>query len=185
MATASDTPRMALAPRRDLFGGAIQFDHGRVDVKLVFGIHAADSFEDFAIDGFDCLLDTLAKIALAAVTQFDSFMRASRRARGNGGAAKAAVFEMDVDFDGRVAPAVENFAADDVDDCSHDLFPASNMVVEDGPVIIHGPEITMAGPEQLRPGTRPSRKIHKASVQRFATASNASSVSRRRGMSFR
>src|SRR5688572_32807164 len=56
-------------------------------------------------------------------------MRAGGSARGDGGAAEAAVFEMNVDFDSRIAPAIENFAADDVDDCSHDLFPASNMVV--------------------------------------------------------
>ena len=64
-------------------------------------------------------LDALAEIALAAVAQFDRLMRAGRGAGRHRGAAHRAVFQHDVDLDGRVAAAVEDFAADDVDDGGH------------------------------------------------------------------
>ncbi len=37
------------------------------------------------------------------------------------GAAERAIFQHDVDLDGGIAPAVEDFAADDVDDGGHDV----------------------------------------------------------------
>ena len=86
---------------------------------LVLGLHAADRLEDLAVDGFDRALDALAEEARAAVAQLDRLVRAGRGAGGHGGAAHRAVFEHDVDLDGRVAAAVENLAADDVDDGGH------------------------------------------------------------------
>src|SRR5690606_2914116 len=107
---------------------AIELDHGLVDLDLVFGIEAADGFEDLAVDGGDGVLDALAEVALAAVAQFDGLMRASRGARGNGRAAETAIFEVHVHFDGGIAAAVENLAADDVDDSSHGYRPVSGFV---------------------------------------------------------
>ena len=46
-------------------------------------------------------------------------MCAGAGAAGDGGAAERAVFQSDIDFDGRIAAAVEDFAADDVDDGGH------------------------------------------------------------------
>ncbi len=94
---------MALAPRTALVVGAVQLDHRVVDFDLVFGIEAADGFVDFAVDEFDGALDTLAEVTRAAVAQFDSLMGAGGRAGGKRGAAEAAVFQMHVDFHGRVA----------------------------------------------------------------------------------
>ncbi len=37
---------------------------------------------DLAVDGFDSLFDALAEVALAAIAQFDGFMRAGRGADG-------------------------------------------------------------------------------------------------------
>ena len=103
-----------------LVGGAVEPDHDLVDLDLGLGIHAADRLEDFAIDGVDRLADPLAEIALlVAVAQLDRFMRTGRGAGGNRGAAQAAVLEHHVDLDGGIAAAVENFAADDVDDGGH------------------------------------------------------------------
>ena len=97
-----------------------------VDGDLVFGIHAGQRIEDLAVDGRDRLGDALAEIArLVAVAQFDRLMRAGRGARRHGGAAHGAVFEHDIDLDGRIAAAVENFAGGDVDDGGHGLAPLS------------------------------------------------------------
>ena len=74
-------------------------------------------------------LDALAEIARAAVAQLDRLMRAGGGAGGHGGAAHGAVFEHDVDFDGRIAAAVENLAADDVDDGGHVRKSLGNKIV--------------------------------------------------------
>ncbi|MCY1298882.1 hypothetical protein D9M70_483890 [compost metagenome] len=103
---------------------AVEFDHGLVDLDLVLGIETADRFEDLAIDGFYGALDALAEVARTTIAQLDSLMRTGRGARRDRRTAEASVFQVHVDLDGRVAAAVQNFSADDVDDCSHDLFPA-------------------------------------------------------------
>jgi len=61
-------------------------------------------------------------VALATIAKLDGFMRAGRRARRNRRAAHAAIFEVDIDFDSRIATAVENLAGDNVGDCGHDSF---------------------------------------------------------------
>ena len=86
---------------------------------LVVGLHAARRVEDLAVDGVDRLAHALAAIALVAIAQLDSLMRAGRGARGHRGAAEGAVLQQDIDLDGRVAAAVENFPADDGSDCGH------------------------------------------------------------------
>ncbi|MOA53710.1 hypothetical protein D3C78_1772090 [compost metagenome] len=48
-------------------------------------------------------------------------MRAGGGAGGNGGTAHGAVFEINVDFNGRIAAAVEDFARDDIGNGSHGL----------------------------------------------------------------
>ena len=55
LATASETPRMALAPRRALVRGAVQLDQRVVDAALVLGVHAGQGVEDLAIDRLDGL----------------------------------------------------------------------------------------------------------------------------------
>src|SRR6185503_3814532 len=87
---------------------------------LTLGLHAADRLEDLAIDGVDRLADALAVIArLVAVAQLDRFVGAGRGARGHRRPAHRAVLKDDVDLNRRVAAAVENLAADNVDDCRH------------------------------------------------------------------
>src|SRR6202034_3302818 len=53
------------------------------------------------------------------IAQLDRLVRAGRGARGNAGTAAGAVGKDNIDFDGRIAAAVENFPADNVDDRSH------------------------------------------------------------------
>ena len=69
--------------------------------------------KNLAVDRIDRLADTFAAIPfLVTVAQLDRFMRAGRRAGRNRGAAERAVFQDDIDFDGGIAAAVEDFAAD-------------------------------------------------------------------------
>jgi hypothetical protein len=97
--------RVGAEPR--LVGRAVEGDHRLVDLDLLLGLEAADGVENVAGDRFDRLLDALAAVAaLVAVAQLDRLVGAGRGARRHGGAAHRAVFEHDVDLDGRVAAAV-------------------------------------------------------------------------------
>ena len=76
--------------------------------------------DDLDIDGLDRLEHALAEIAaLVAVAQLDRLVRAGRGAGRHGGAAHRAVLQHDIDLDRRIAAAVEDLAADDVDDRGH------------------------------------------------------------------
>ena len=70
-----------------------------------------DFVEDLGVDVVDGLGHALAEEGLAAVAQFDRLVRAGRGARGHGGAAEAAVIEHHIDFDRRIAAAVEDLPA--------------------------------------------------------------------------
>ncbi len=111
---------MALAPSRDLFGVPSSAIIALIEAALIGRVHAADRVEDLAVHGGDGVQHALAAIALlVAVAQLDRFMRAGRGAGRHRGAADDAAFQRDVDFDGGIAAAVENLAADDVRDCAH------------------------------------------------------------------
>ncbi len=106
-----------------LVGRAVERNKRLIDLGLRLGVHAAERVVDLAIDRTDRLGDTLAAIArLVAVAQLDRLMRAGRGAGGNRGATLGAVLQDDIDFDGRIAAAVEDLAADDVGDGGHGVF---------------------------------------------------------------
>ncbi len=132
-----------------LVGRAVERDQRLVDLDLGLGIHAADGIENLAVDRVDRLADPLAEIALAAVAQLDRLVRPGRGARRHRGAALRPVLEHDIDLDGRIAAAVEDFAADDVDDCGHGC---SRRILEASPAASTGPP----GPEAAK--TRGGRK---------------------------
>ena len=101
-------------------GGAVQFDHGRINRALFFGFHAGQRVVNLAIHGRDGLEDALAQVtALVAIAQLHCFMGARRRARRHGRAAGAAIFQHHVHFHGRIAAAVEDFAGVNVDNRGH------------------------------------------------------------------
>ena len=106
-----------------LVGRAVELDHRLVDLDLVLGVETADRLEDLAVDGFDGALDALAEITLAAVAKLDRLMRTGRGAGRHRRATKAAVLQVHIHFDGGIAAAVEDFAADDVDDSGHGSLP--------------------------------------------------------------
>ena len=100
--------------------GAVERDHRRVDLGLVLGLHLDHRLGDLAVDRVDRLLDALAEpAALVAVALLDRLVRAGRGARGHRGAADAAILEQHLDLDRRIAAAVEDLAAVDVDDRGH------------------------------------------------------------------
>ena len=104
--------------------GAVELDEGGVDAALVLGVHAGKRVENLAVDAVDSLGDALAEVArLVSVTQLDCLVRTRRGARGHTRTAERAVLEHDVDLHRRVAAAVEDLAADDVDDGGHFALP--------------------------------------------------------------
>ena len=99
---------------------AVEIDHDLVDLHLLFGGHVTQGLEDFAVDGLNRLLHALAEIArLVAVAQLDRLMRAGGGTRGHRRPSQRAILQHDIDLDRRIAAAIENFAADDVDDGGH------------------------------------------------------------------
>jgi hypothetical protein len=100
--------------------GAVQLDHLAVDARLVEDVGADQGAADGAIDVGHRLLHALAEVALlVAVAQFDGLVLAGGGARGDGRAALRAGGQLHIDFYGRVAAGIENFAAQDVDDLRH------------------------------------------------------------------
>ena len=78
-----------------LVGGAVERDHGLVDLDLGLGVHAAQGVENLAVDGLDRLAHALAEIALfIAVAQLDGLVGAGRGARRHAGAAARAVVQV-------------------------------------------------------------------------------------------
>ena len=102
------------------------------------GVHAAEGVEDLAVHRLDGLEHTLAEIArLVAVAQFHSLMRAGGGARRHRRAAHRTVFQHHIDLDRGIAAAIENLAADDVDDGGHDI--VLSCVARRGPGgVLHG-----------------------------------------------
>ena len=88
-AAASDTPRIALAPRRPLLGVPSSVDHRAVDRRLVARRRARDRRGELAVDVGHRLGHALAAAALAAVAQLDGLVLAGGRAGRHRGAAAA------------------------------------------------------------------------------------------------
>ena len=92
-----------------------------VDADLVQRVHADQLVGDLLVDVVDGLGDALAEEQLlVAVAQLPGFVDAGAGAAGDGGPADRAVVERDIDFDGRIAAAIENLAAVDVNNHAHD-----------------------------------------------------------------
>ena len=105
--------------------GAVQLDQGAIDEGLLLGIQAHQRFRDFGIEVLDGAQHALAQItALVAVAQLDGFAGAGGCARRHGRTAHGAGFQQHIAFHGGVAARIQNLAADDIDDCTHDFtFP--------------------------------------------------------------
>jgi hypothetical protein len=98
---------------------AVERDQGLVDGNLVFRLHAGDGIENLRVDRLHGAAHALAAITLAAVAALDRLVRAGRGAGRHRGAADDAVFQQDIDLDGRIAARVEDFACNNVGDRGH------------------------------------------------------------------
>ena len=108
-AAASETPSRALAPSRDLFGVPSRATSSAVEPLLVGGELPMTASAISVVDVGDGLEDALAAVALGvAVAQLVRFVGAGAGAGRHDGAPRAAVFERDLDLDGRVAARVEH-----------------------------------------------------------------------------
>ena len=111
-----------------LVGRAVELDQRVVDAALVLGVHSGERIEDLAVDGIDGLEHAFAEVApLVAVAQLDGFVRAGGGADRHRGAPPRPVLEDDIDLDRGIAAAVQDLAADDVDDGGHELSPANAL----------------------------------------------------------
>jgi hypothetical protein len=112
-----------IRPETALVVGAVEVDQRLVEKGLLGCVEAEHRLADLGVDVLHRAQHTLAEVArLVAVAQLDRLAAAGGGARRHRGATHGARLEQHVAFDGGIAPAVENLAADDVDDGAH-AFP--------------------------------------------------------------
>ncbi len=110
--------------------GTVQGDHGQIDVALVFGVEAQQRVRNLVVDRVYGLEHALAEIAgSVAVAQFDRLVRAGGGAGRDRGAAEAAIVKQHIDLDRRIAAAVQNLAAVNVNDRSHRICSCCGAVL--------------------------------------------------------
>ncbi len=102
-----------------------------VDRDLVVGLVAEQPVEDRTVDVRDRRGDALAEVALPAVAQLDRFVGAGRGTGWHDDGPVGEGLEFDLDFNGGVAAAVEDFPAVDVGDDGH-AFVAGEACSEAG-----------------------------------------------------
>ena len=110
-ATASETPRIAFAPSRPLFGVPSSSISVRSSARLVERVQADDRGGGSRSTLATAFEHALAAPRRAAVAQLDRLVHARRGSGGDGGAPERAGLELDVHLDRRVAPRVEDPAA--------------------------------------------------------------------------
>ena len=118
-ATASETPRIAFAPRRDFVGVPSSSIMAPSSSRCS---RASIPMTRSAISPLTCADgtgDALAEPGVAAVTELDGLVLSRRRSRRDRCGAESTRLEPDLDLDGRVAAGVENLACVDVDDRAH------------------------------------------------------------------
>ena len=100
----------------------VQLDHGGVDKFLIARFEPQDRVGDFAVHVHHGLQNTLAAVALlVAVSEFNRFAHAGGGARGNRRTGDDAAFQVHLGFDRGIAAAVQHFAADDINNGTHDV----------------------------------------------------------------
>ena len=107
-------------PKPALVVAAVKLAKEAVDRDLVEGVAAAQCVGDLAVHGCDGLQDALTpEPVFVAVAQLDSLPCPGRCTRGHRSPSVRAAFEEDLDLDGRVAPAVDDFPSAHVVDSGY------------------------------------------------------------------
>ncbi len=97
-----------------LVRSAVELDHFAIDTALVFSVHPDDRGSNDIGDVFDGVECALAEIAgLVAVAKFNGFMFTRGGAGWDSSASFAAVGQINVGFDGRIATRVEDLSSED------------------------------------------------------------------------
>ena len=92
--------------------GAVEGEHGVIELALVAGVHAFQLGGDHLVDVVDRFEHALAGVAcLVAVAQLHGFVLAGGGSAGHGSAAAGAAFQDDIGFDGRISTGIQNFTA--------------------------------------------------------------------------
>ena len=118
-ATASDTPRIAFAPRLPLFSVPSICFMSRSIMRLLARVHPFDFLGD-DVDVVDGVANAFAEVAfLVAVAKLERLARTGRRARRHGRAAERARLQQAVDFDGRIAARIEDLTREKLFDLEH------------------------------------------------------------------
>ena len=115
--------------------GAVEIDQRAIEEGLLVRVEPHYGLGNFGVDVLAGFQHTFAAIAMTVaggwprvgvVPQLDRFARAGRCARGHRSAPEHAGLEQHVALHRRIAPAVDDLAADDVNDCTH-VFPVSGF----------------------------------------------------------
>ena len=120
-ASASDTPRIAFAPRRALVRRAVELDE-HASIAAWSTLVADERRRDLPVHVADRLVTPLPPTR-AAVTQLDRFVRPGRRAARHRRAAAVTALELELHLHRRVAPRVEDLACVDATDGSSRSVP--------------------------------------------------------------
>jgi len=103
---------------------AVELDHSLVDVDLIHRVEADELVGDDFVDIRDGLLDALSHIdRFVAVAKLPRLVHAGARPARHGSRADRVVIERDIDFDRRIAPAVEDLASVNLNDHAHGESP--------------------------------------------------------------
>ena len=103
-----------------LVGGAVERNQSFVDDDLIFRLIAKQSLGDFAVHAFDSRQNALAHVAFGVpVALLDRLMGAGGGSGGNRRAARRAILQRHIDFNGGVSARIQDFAGVDVDDFGH------------------------------------------------------------------
>ena len=88
---------------------------------------------DLFVDVGDRLLHAFAEVKrFVAVAQLPGLVHAGAGAAGHGGRADRAVVQRDIDFDRRIAAAVENLPSVNVNDHAHGIFAFLAQILASG-----------------------------------------------------
>ena len=103
--------------------GAVQSNHGCVNSALVGSLDTDDLFSDFFDDRLYSTQNALAQVdGLVAVATLNGLPLTGGCARGHGCACECAVFEQNLNLNGRVAAGIQDLACVNCGNNSHGLF---------------------------------------------------------------
>ena len=110
--TSERTGQDGVGPQVRFVLGAVGLDHRMIDRRLVGHVEVDQRLGERFIDVLDGLADAFPEIAAlgVGVAQLVGFVPARAGPAGDGGPPDGPVFQLDVDFDGRISAAVQDLA---------------------------------------------------------------------------